>query len=93
VVRAHTARVGGGTNGLGKKIVTTRTLILPAKRLPCGPLSEMAVSRPQYRFRVGIRALLTNGDNTSTWIYRRCGLSGGIRPRLESRHLRADVLR
>ena len=36
VVRAHTARVGGRTNWLGKKIVTARTLILPDKRLPCG---------------------------------------------------------
>ena len=37
-----------------------------------GPLSEMPVSRPQYCFRVGIRALLTNGDNTAKWIASGC---------------------
>src|ERR1035437_5586283 len=32
-----------------------------------GPVYEMPVYRPRYCFRVRIRALLTNGDYTSTW--------------------------
>src|SRR5690348_1799885 len=32
-----------------------------------GPLSGNAVSRPQYCFRVGIRALLTNADFAAKW--------------------------
>jgi hypothetical protein len=34
--------------------VTSRTLILPAKRLPCGPLSEMTVSHSQLRSQPGL---------------------------------------
>src|ERR1035437_7155679 len=36
-----------------------------ASGMPTVPVSEIPVSRPQYCFRVGIRALLTNGDDTS----------------------------
>ena len=36
MLRAHTARVGGGTNWLGKETVTARTLKLSAKRLLYG---------------------------------------------------------
>jgi hypothetical protein len=61
---ALTQPAGGRTNWLGKKIVTARTLIRPAKRLPCGhfPICQSAISFISRGWR-----LLSN-DYTSGWI-------------------------
>ena len=63
MVRARTARVGGRTNWLGKKIVTARTLLFAVGVSSVWSLSDMPIFIRNELHPPGL-AVLSNGDYT-----------------------------
>ena len=63
-------RYSASRSFITRRPLDKKSALLPLAAMvgPTGPVYDKAVSRPRYCFRVEIRALLTNGDNSLMWV-------------------------